>query len=293
MVYWNENRPRSAASYAAIALVQADKDRRNKAVLDEEFKKANSPENKDTPTKQTQSLKEREKEAKAEYQAHAKQEMKNLWLYKEGNRKEVQQYFSCLQDPNWKLLRNNNDLEVWKLPGEEIHRIMGVTNVECSPQTCLDHFDDTENVFKTLFPQIDKMFRTGSILKQFAKGHTICQACFDMPSPIGGGAAKGIAARDMVWEQRVTKLQSGNVLVTASTPDNHTEVPVTKGMVRGSLITSGYYGRKLNEKNHSRCWYIIQADPKGMLPKWLVNLASAKQTDNLIRLREMFRGVNK
>jgi hypothetical protein len=54
-------------------------------------------------------------------------------------------------------------------------------------------------------------------------------------------------------------------------------------------LTSGYYGRKVPGQDASKVWFIVQADPKGFLPKWLVNLASTRQAANLTRLADLFK----
>ena len=35
-------------------------------------------------------------------------------------------------------------------------------------------------------------------------------------------------------------------------------------LCRGEVKVSGYYGRKIEGKDSSRVWYIVQADPKVM-----------------------------
>jgi hypothetical protein len=52
--------------------------------------------------------------------------------------------------------------QVWRLPGEKIHRIMGVTNVDATPDICMEFFKDTDKVFTKLFPKIDEMFKGGN-----------------------------------------------------------------------------------------------------------------------------------
>ncbi len=102
----------------------------------------------------------------------------------------------------------------------------------------------------------------------------------------------------------MTKLASGNVLVTARSCDGdgpdakaargdprcpaQDKLPQPRGAVRGRLLTSGYYGHRVGPAS-SRVYYIVQADPAGLLPSWLVNLASAKQAHNVTRLAAMFR----
>mmetsp|Transcript_17022 Transcript_17022/g.42769 ORF Transcript_17022/g.42769 Transcript_17022/m.42769 type:complete len:99 (+) Transcript_17022:27-323(+) len=90
--------------------------------------------------------------------------------------------------------------------------------------------------------------------------------------------------------QLVAKLPTGNVLVTAkSSAEKDKAIAPKTGTVRGEILTSGYYGRAIPSEPRCRVWYIVQADPKGILPKWLVNLAATKQAANVTRLAEMFQ----
>eukprot|EP00959_Pyramimonas_sp_CCMP1952_P127285 2662273-Pyramimonas_sp.AAC.1 len=271
--------PISASAIAAAALVQKVRSRKGKK---NDLAKPLSKE-------------EREKLNKQKYQMYAKEELSKCWKYQGDKKKQVDEYFTMLGDPNWRLdavrtpVVGGPDLEVWRLPGEKIHRIMGVTDVDATPDICMEYFKDTEKVFTKLFPKIDQMFKGGSVLKHITKSKVLCHAEFRMPSPVGSGSAAGLRNRDFVWEQTTDKLSTGNALVIARSTDKH-DFPDKKGVVRGEVMVSGYYGRKIEGKNSSRVWYIVQADPKGFLPKWLVNLAAGKQADNVSRLGALFRG---
>jgi len=128
------------------------------------------------------------------------------------------------------------------------------------------------------------------------RGHALCQALFNMPNIVGNGAAPGIQPREMLWRQTVGKLPTGNVLVSVKSADaaTHQKVAPIRGSVRGEILTSGYYGRlikvgrKASAKQQTRVWYIVQADPRGILPKWLVNLCATKQAANVMRLKQLF-----
>lgn len=57
--------------------------------------------------------------------AAAKEELARAWVYQGDTREEITDYFNQLTDPNWRLCSYKHGLEVWRLPGEKIHRIMG------------------------------------------------------------------------------------------------------------------------------------------------------------------------
>mmetsp|Transcript_16648 Transcript_16648/g.42575 ORF Transcript_16648/g.42575 Transcript_16648/m.42575 type:complete len:324 (-) Transcript_16648:44-1015(-) len=273
-----------------------------------------------------------EKRQKAEHVRIAKAELGRLWTYKEGDRERVQGFFDCLRHPNWKLEKVEGPVddtyEVWRLPGEKVNRIMGVATVPVAPNTAFEEFKNPKRVFSYFFPRIDPMFIGGDILAEPSSGRALCHAAFKMPAPFGGGSAP-VASRDFIWEQRITKLNAGGVLVSAqSIPDDDARkmlpsstqrkkrfpfeknsaptppssdvlpnLPKWKGAVRGDLQTSGYFGKEVwvtpsgssKKQRHARVWYVVQADPKGIIPKWLVNLVSKKQAQNVVRLADMYR----
>ena len=197
--------------------------------------------------------------------------------------------------------------QVWRLPGDRIHCIMGVADVAAAPSKALELFEDPKAVFTRVFPRVDIMFIRGAVLSSARGGFAVCRAVFKLPAVVGSGAAAGFPPRDFVWTQYVTKLRAtGNVLVTARScdgagpdaaaaradprcpPAETMPRPGADGAVRGRLLTSGYYGRRMGPAS-SRVFYIAQADPGGILPAWLVNFAAGKQAANVTRLAAMFR----
>jgi len=279
--------PTSATIFAAAALVHTVRSRRRSS--DRQMDKVSRDwEGTQGDQYRLISREARQQIALKEHAEFAKEELGRTWMYRPEIRDEVTGYFNMLADPKWKLQSVSRDLEVWRLPGEDVHRIMGVSTVDAHPDTCMEYFKDPRMVFTKLFPNIDRMFTHGKVLQVQSKDKALCHANFKMPMPVGNMPARGIRSRDFVWRQTVSKLSTGNVLVTASST-NEIAVPEQKGVVRGEIRTSGYYGRRIPGKEASRVWYIVQADPKGFLPKWLVNLASQKQAQNALRLSEMFQ----
>ena len=265
----------------------------------------------------------------------AKEELAMLWSYTNAaERARVTDFFACFSSPRWRLeeVRDNGTevrlyavscacavlvaplltricplRQVWRLPGDRIHCIMGVADVAAAPSKALELFEDPKAVFTRVFPRVDTMFIRGAVLSSARGGFAVCRAVFKLPALVGNGAAAGFPPRDFVWTQYVTKLRAtGNVLVTARSADgagpdaaaaradprcppaSALPPPGADGAVRGRLLTSGYYGRREGPAK-SRVFYIAQADPGGILPAWLVNFAAGKQAANVTRLAAMFR----
>ena len=205
-------------------------------------------------------------------------------------RQRARDFFAVYASDRWRFEELKEDgTEVWRLPGTRIHTIMGVQTVNASPSLALKLFNDPVAVFTRLFPRIDKMFVSGQVLEVRGKSESVMCACFRLPALIGEGSAFGFPPREMVWQQFVSALATGNVLVTAATAGEGLKHPkVARGAVRGTLLTSGYYGRAIGG-GRTRVAYIAQADPAGVLPAWLVNFAAGKQATNVQRLAVMLR----
>ena len=98
--------------------------------------------------------------------------------------------------------------------------------------------------------------------------------------------------RDFIWDQVALRLPTGSVLIAGKSVDDEevSDVPSPKGHVRGSVLTSGYYitprWSQDGEMEGSQIAFVVQADPKGALPAWVVNLVAPKQAHNVTRLRK-------
>ena len=111
-------------------------------------------------------------------------------------------------------------------------------------------------------------------------GHAILRGTFKLPSIIRD--------RDFVWEQLTMKMPNGAVVVAAQSIENgvvNAVAPPLEGHVRGSILVSGYYAVPNPKTGGSTLYYVVQADPKGQLPMWVVNLVAPDQAQNVARLR--------
>ncbi len=348
----------------------------------------------------------------------------------EEERGIVAQFFAMLADKSWSPASSADGTDVFKLPGERIHRIMGVTRTEATPEQVLTFFSDPHN-FDEHFKILDDMFKAGSVVKiggaqlaleeiddedarpssssfsthmrgpsgkpsgntdrlddgnvfsklkrspfgakldlAFSKaktktasgvkklknenesplaqldvlpnstteatrdalayeshadaqyslnapgtpfdethpdfgsimdlqtteldgkfkdrhGHALLHGTFKLPSIVPD--------RDFIWDQVALRLPTGSVLIAGKSISEFQEdenVAVTKGHVRGAVLTSGYYiqAETEDEGGGSRIAFVVQADPKGSLPAWVVNFVAPKQAHNVTRLRKYLDG---
>ena len=192
---------------------------------------------------------ERERLFLEERRRYAAEECRGLILLRGLEKQRTAEFFKTFASDKWHLEEDRSDgTEVWRLPGARIHTIMGIHTVNAAPKTALDMFSDPKVVFTRVFPRVDTMFITGRVLETKQGGETLCAAIFKLPNLVGPGSAPGFPPREMVWRQFVTRLATGNVLVTAATGGENAgphKAVIHRGAVRGTLLTSGYYGRKL------------------------------------------------
>jgi hypothetical protein len=118
-------------------------------------------------------------------------------------------------------------------------------------------------------------------------GHALLHGTFRLPSIVPD--------RDFIWDQVALRLPTGSVLIAGkSVEDFHEDeiVPVRDGHVRGAVLTSGYYVAPETEAKGggSTIAFVVQADPKGSLPAWVVNFVAPKQAHNVTRLRKYLDG---
>ena len=118
-------------------------------------------------------------------------------------------------------------------------------------------------------------------------GHAILRGAFRLPSVIRD--------RDFVWEQLTMKLPNGAVVVAAQSVESgvvDAVAPPLEGHVRGKILVSGYYAAPNPATGGSTLYYVVQADPKGQLPMWVVNLVAPDQAQNVARLRNYLDGAS-
>jgi hypothetical protein len=318
----------------------------------------------------------------------AELELANVMRVDEDERGIVKQFFDMLRDKAWNHATHQDGTDIFKLPGERIHRIMGVTRTNASPEEVLTFFSDPRN-FDEHFKILDDMFKGGSVVKiggqgleldatgprgglhqvgnfaalsiggkdrvgptdpsdiadgmvgLFAKarrsgpgmkleamlrsktagGRGVVEGTLSvLPSSQNDAAAATLAPapriegqfldrpghallhgtfklpsivpdRDFIWDQVALRLPTGSVLIAGKSVEKFgedEEVPVAKGHVRGAVLTSGYYitPETESEGGGSKIAFVVQADPKGSLPAWVVNLVAPKQAHNVTRLRK-------
>merc|ERR1712048_271074 len=123
----------------------------------------------------------------------------------------------------------------------------------------------------------------GSVLDVHDAHHTTIYAKFRTPP--------GIVNRDFVYDgfhgmlDEHTSFSLGKSVERSDCPPSKD----TYSWVRGEIQVSGYIAQDCSDDNGCELTYIVQADPKGWLPTWVVNLVAADQADNVTRIANYFK----
>jgi hypothetical protein len=91
--------------------------------------------------------------------------------------------------------------------------------------------------------------------------------------------------RDFVFAARVYQANDGLLIIAKSFDAG---IPAIKGVVRAELLISGIYLKKIT-KHCTEVTYIVSANPKGKIPKFIVKKFGRKQCENLNRIRDCLK----
>ncbi|XP_061541704.1 START domain containing 14 [Phycodurus eques] len=182
----------------------------------------------------------------------------------------------CLSTENWLSKYNSQGMQVWmevptdksKRRGPKVHKIKcKITIKDVSAVTMYDVIHDSE-YRKTWDAAMVESFDIARV-----------SACADLgyyswhcPNPIKN--------RDVVTLRSWRVTDDEYIIINFSV--KHPKFPPRSDMVRAVSIITGYY---IKPTGPSSCIfiYLSQADPKGSLPKWLVNKASEVLAPRMLR----------
>ncbi|MEE2742733.1 MAG: START domain-containing protein [Bdellovibrionota bacterium] len=165
--------------------------------------------------------------------------------------------FSKIHD--WKKVDEEKGVKIFekKMPGSSILAFRGTAIVNASLGKIYYVLQDYKNE-REWVDMLDKNI----ILKNFSKDERVQYQSFDLPWPISD--------RDFVYHAKSSLSKSGKKILMIIKSVDYEGAPKTVG-VRGSLYRSSFELEKI-APNKTKVDVQIYADPKGFLPKWVVNL---------------------
>jgi hypothetical protein len=167
----------------------------------------------------------------------------------------------CLAQNDWELLNDEDGIKVWRRDVENspIVALKGEAIIDAPIAKVANVLDDTTRKTEWVCNGIEaKNIRTISPTERVEYNVT------SAPWPIRN--------RDFVFHAQMKCDRTAKTLVFELRSVNDPLMPVDENKaVRGELLDSSYTLTQLDAK-HTRLVVEIQADPKGSVPKWVVNL---------------------
>ncbi|GMH61304.1 hypothetical protein TL16_g03226 [Triparma laevis f. inornata] len=146
----------------------------------------------------------------------------------------------------------------------------------------------------------DPMNIDSSVLHVLQKGESLTDdtplaqivwAVFQAPGPIW--------ARDFCWLQYVDTAKDSKgreaMVCSCQSIDDFEQchnLQSSHKFVRGNICTTGYIYTETDIPGEIMITYVVQVDPKGSIPKFVVNLVAAGQGENAGRVRDTTIGLN-
>jgi len=170
---------------------------------------------------------------------------------------------------DWKETGEKNGVKMYwaQTAGTANYLFKGVSVIPASVKVVEEAMRDIQNM-----RLIDPMCKLARTIKHFDKDHHVYYAQFKLP-PF-------ISDRDFVWYSIDYVLPDGTFVTTGKSMLTK-DCPEDSGHVRGEIRASGYIVEPIADKPDAcTLYYIVQTDPKGWLPAWVVNWVAASQAYN-------------
>lgn len=117
----------------------------------------------------------------------------------------------------------------------------------------------------------DNMMAEDYGLCQINSNCDVCYYAVKCPTPLRN--------RDFVFQRYWSKDDDNFIICNHSV--QHKDAPIKKEYIRGSSIITGYIGKQ-NGSNGCHFTYLTQTDPKGSIPKWMVNKVATKTAPKVV-----------
>jgi hypothetical protein len=168
-------------------------------------------------------------------------------------------------NPDWKKIETKDNVEIFRgdIIGSKIVAFRGASVIGASMPKVLSVIHDVSRM-KEWMSDIKEV----KLLERTSQFEKIEYNRTKAPWPLSD--------RDFVYETKINvdkALKSVEILIKSI---EHKDAPEVKGVIRGELFKSRYFLKSLNGGEDTYLEVEILADPKGSVPKWVVNLFQSK-----------------
>ncbi|XP_042341998.1 START domain-containing protein 10 [Plectropomus leopardus] len=178
----------------------------------------------------------------------------------------------CLCEEGWNITLNNGGITVWTQvleEGKSIHKIKcRMVCKDVSAETMYDVLHDIE-YRKKWDKNVIETFDIGKLTVNADVGYY----AWHCPSPLRN--------RDVITLRSWLPIGKDYIIMNYSV--KHAKYPPKKDFVRAVSIQTGYMIQSQGPSNHCTLFYMAQVDPRGSLPKWVVNKSSYFFAPNVMK----------
>lgn len=179
----------------------------------------------------------------------------------------INDFLALLDRTDWQSLGERDGVRGFQMTIDGRNTIKSIGVINFPPEAVCQYILDNSQK-----KNWDKMLIESKVLHDYGNVRVV-QESFSAPWPVSG--------RDFVFAVKYFNREKDIVMVARSIEIG---VPHQRGVVRGEIVTSGFYLKKL-EDNNTEITYSVCLDLKGMIPNMLVNQMAKNQVGNVNKIR--------
>jgi len=166
-------------------------------------------------------------------------------------------------EPTWELIAEDEGVKAWRMEieGSDVVAFRGETTMNAPIAKVASVLDDTSRKTEWVHNAIE-----AKNVKQISEWERIEYNRTKSPVPLF------VNDRDFLFHAKVTLRLSEKQIVIDLKSVEDGAMPERDDAVRGHLLNSRYILSSLENDTKTRVQVEIHADPRGSLPKWMVNL---------------------
>eukprot|EP00002_Diphylleia_rotans_P012811 TRINITY_DN2500_c0_g1_i2.p1 TRINITY_DN2500_c0_g1~~TRINITY_DN2500_c0_g1_i2.p1 ORF type:complete len:963 (+),score=192.46 TRINITY_DN2500_c0_g1_i2:52-2940(+) len=171
---------------------------------------------------------------------------------------------SAKNDGTWEQSDTTDNIQIYKRQDGPLTSSKGVGVIPVSPRTASFLVRNLDARKKW-----DEMFQEGDLVEVIDKSTRVLHLRFKSVWPT--------APRDMCLIEHAKEEEDGTFIVV-STSIRHAQVPANPNFVRGDLQCGGWILAPIAGKpNATKATYVVQVDPCGSIPLFVINMMATKQ----------------
>eukprot|EP01016_Furgasonia_blochmanni_P005571 TRINITY_DN1216_c0_g1_i12.p1 TRINITY_DN1216_c0_g1~~TRINITY_DN1216_c0_g1_i12.p1 ORF type:complete len:203 (-),score=45.97 TRINITY_DN1216_c0_g1_i12:433-1041(-) len=159
-------------------------------------------------------------------------------------------------------------------PGSDLIFLKGEGEIEATPQEVFNIIHDFE-----ARPKYDEMFESGKTVLEVDANTLVRYESTKPPAAL-------VWARDYLIVVAVATMKEGSI-VRATKSIEDSKIPPVDGYVRANVLAGGWVLRPIEGGAKTQAIYCFKVDPKGFIPKTVVNWGARSQVGVIDKIRQI------